>query len=149
MISIRVWKGGGSMAKVELKKHLEEAIKKESQKFQEYYLWLDQHMPPSFFEEMEADNILLIAHNLMGFDLQDFFSHIHLKHCAFTLCLDSPDADLRILNHYRMFGIKDYRTFVSNEPPPFSRVKAPLRIATIYFTEFAEKKTLPEERQKE
>lgn len=133
---------------------LQAAIQKESQKFKEYYLWLKAHMPPSFFEEVEEENIMLVVHSLMGFDIQDFFSHIHLKHAAITLCLDSPDADLRILNHYRMLGIKNYRAFVSNAPPPFAGVKPLLRIATIQFTEFVQveqklEDKLPPVRQKE
>ncbi len=37
-----------------------------------------------------------------------------------------------------MYGIKNYRAYVSNAPPPFSGVKSNLRIATIYFTEAIE-----------
>ena len=122
----------------ELKRHLDEAVRKESRKCEECYVWLEQHMPPSFFEEVSEDDILLIAHSLMGFDLQDFFAHIHLRDSSIVLCLDSTDADLRILKHYQMQGIKDYRAFISNESPPFPRVKTNLRIAIIYFTTAAE-----------
>ncbi|NGX59871.1 MAG: NAD-specific glutamate dehydrogenase [Chlamydiae bacterium] len=118
----------------ELKEHLATAISKESRKCEECYVWLQQHMPPSFFEEVVEDDILLIAHSLMGFDLQDFFAHIHLKNSAIVLCLDSEDADLRILKHYQKHGIKNYRTFISNQAPPFPRVKKFLRIAIIHFT---------------
>lgn len=118
----------------ELKEHLEAAVLKESLKCQECYIWLEQHMPPSFFEEVAEEDILLIAHSLMGFDLQDYFAHIHLKDSATILCLDSEDADLRILKHYQMHGIKNYRAFISNEAPPFPRVKKNLRIAIIHFT---------------
>jgi glutamate dehydrogenase len=136
------------------KLHLQKAIQQESKRFEEYYLWIEEHMPPSFFEEVDQDNIMLIAHSLMRLNLQDFFAHIHLKDSAITLCLDSANADLKILKHYRMQGIKHYRAFVSNEPPPFEGIKAPLRIATISFTAFAEKpeaveEVLPEEKQKE
>ncbi len=134
--------------------HLQKAVQQESKKFEEYYLWIEQHMPPSFFEEVGKENIMLIAHSLMRLNLQDFFTHIHLKHEAFAICLDSPNADLKILKHYRMYGIKHYRAFVSNEPPPFEGIKTPLRIATISFTEFSENPeavegVLPEEKQKE
>ncbi len=118
----------------ELKEHLTAAVQKESVKCEQCYLWLEQHMPPSFFEEVPKDDILLIAHNLMGFDLQDYFGHIHLKHSAIVLCLDSEDADLKILRHYQNHGIKNYRAFVSNESPPFPRIKTNLRIAIIHFT---------------
>lgn len=117
-----------------IKEHLLEAVVQESHKCQECYIWLREHMPPSFFEEVSEEDVVLIAHSLMGFDLQDFFAHIHLKDSAIVLCLDSNDADLRILKHYQNHGIKNYRAFVSNKPPPFPRVKSNLRIAAIHFT---------------
>lgn len=117
-----------------LKEHLAAAVLKESHKCEECYVWLEKHMPPKFFEEISEEDILLIAHSLMGFDLQEYFSHIHQKHSSFVLCLDSKDADLRILKHYKMHGIKNYRTFVSNSPPPFPSIHMPLRIAIIDFT---------------
>jgi len=116
------------------KEHLQSAIVKESRKFEESYLWLEKHMPPKFFEEVGDENLLLVVHNLMEFDLQDFFSHIHLKHTAIAMCLDSPDADLRILKQYRAQGIHNYRAFVSDAPPPFQGVKGHLRIAVLLFT---------------
>jgi glutamate dehydrogenase len=119
---------------VTIKEHLAAAVQKESVKCEQCYVWLEQHMPPSFFEEVAQDDILLIAHSLMGFDLQEYFGHIHLKDSSIVLCLDSDDADLRILRQYQMHGIKDYRAFVSNQPPPFPRVKTNLRIAFIHFT---------------
>ena len=73
--------------------------------------------------------------------MQDYFSHIHLKNKAIALCLDSVDADLQILKHYRDRGIKNYRTFVANAPPPFMGISANLRVAVIYFTEVQEEKS--------
>ncbi|HSX04786.1 MAG TPA: NAD-glutamate dehydrogenase domain-containing protein [Rhabdochlamydiaceae bacterium] len=133
--------------------HIEEAVKKESRKCEECCLWLDRHMPPSFFEEMSEDDILLIAHNLMGFDLHNYFATIHLKQRAIALCLDSNDADLKILKQFQNFGIKNYRTFVSNAPPPFPGITSPLRIALIFFTQISEKElkeeSFPEEKKEE
>jgi len=131
-MSMALKKKAGSAKK--LKEHLEAAVLKESHKCEECYIWLEKHMPSSFFDEVSEDDVLLIAHSLMGFDLQDFFAHIHLKDSSIVLCLDSEDADLRILKHYQMHGIKNYRTFVSNKPPPFPRMKTPLRIAIIHYT---------------
>jgi glutamate dehydrogenase len=131
---------------------LQEAIQKESKKFEEYYLWVENHMPPSFFKDADPDAIFIVVHSLMAFDLQDFFSQIHFKHFGITLCLDSSDADLQILKHYRDRGIKNYRTFVSNEPPPFPGVKSCLRVAVISYTVFGEenrKEALPEGEMKE
>lgn len=119
------------------------AIQSETQKFQEFYVWMERAMPSTFFEEVDQENLMLIAHSLMGFDLQEFFSTIHLKSAAIALCLDSDDADLRILKNYSLFGIKNYQTFVSKTPPPFKGVTANLRIAFIYFTEVDESRSKP------
>lgn len=50
-----------------------------------------------------------------------------------VLCLDSADADLRILKNYTYYGIKNYQTYISKEP--FEATGKNLRIATIFFTE--------------
>lgn len=121
------------------KQQLQQAIAKESKKFEENYSWIDQHMPTSFFEEIDQESILLIVHSLENLNLNDFFSHLHLKNMAYVMCLDSPDADLRILKHYKRYGIKNYRSFVSNAPPPFPGITAPLRIARILFSDYVEK----------
>ena len=134
----------------EQKKELQEALRRESQKFEEYYLWVQEHLPPSFFEDADPDTLVFITHSLIGFDLQDFFTQIHFKNQAIALCLDSPDADLQILKHYRNRGIKNYRTFISNVPPPFPGIKQPLRITLIHFTEFyKEAPKVPLEKQSE
>lgn len=122
---------------------LTQAIQIESRKFQEYYLWLENSMPPAFFEEVSQENIMLITHNLMGFDLQAFFSTIHLKNAAIVMCLDSADADLRVLKNYAFYGIKNYQAYVSTTPVPFQGIKANLRIAVIYFTEAVETVEIP------
>ncbi len=114
------------------------AINDESKKFRDYYLWLEKAMPPDFFKEISRENIMLIVHNLMGFNLQVYFSTIHLKNAALVLSLDSADADLRILKDYAFYGIKDYQAYVSNTPPPFPNIKANLRVAAISFTEAVE-----------
>lgn len=123
---------------------LQQAIRKESKKFEEFYLWIEAHMPPRFFEEVDQESILLIVHSLMGLDLGDYFSQIHRKDLALVLCLDSPDADLDVLKHYQMYGIKNYRAFVSNVPPPFKNATSPLRITHIRFRDqFDEKAIAP------
>ncbi len=114
---------------------MKEAIKEERERFERFYLWLENSMPRVFFQEVGKEWISLIVHSLMGFEEQDLFSEIHLKNGAISLCVDSPEADVKILESYPMFGIKNYTTYVSREPVPFSSVKGNLRIATIYFTE--------------
>lgn len=117
---------------------LQDAIRREERKFEEAYAWLEKHMPPSFFEELDQERMILVAYNLVSFNLQDRFSQIHLRNSAIVLCLDGPDADLRILRHYRMAGIRNYRAFVSNAPPPGNTTR--LRVATIYFHESPDQK---------
>lgn len=117
---------------------LAKAIRKETSKFKDYYLWLEKAMPPVFFEEVSNENIVLIVHNLIGFHLQECFSTIHLRRAAIVMCLDSADADLRILKDYALFGIKNYQAYVSKIPLPFPGEEANLRIAQIFFTEAIE-----------
>ena len=115
------------------------AIDIESEHFERYYLWLRDHMPDGFFEEIEPKQYMLIAHYLMGFPLQDYFCKIELKDTAFVLALDSHDVDMRILRNFHLHGIKNYQTFLSDAPPPFPNMEVRLRIAVIHFTTFTEK----------
>lgn len=135
----------GKFAK-DLPLDLKQAVQLEGDKFQEYYHWLEKAMPRVFFEEVSRENLMLITHSLMGFDLQDFFSTINRKNAAIGLCLDTPDADLRILKLFNSYGIKNYQSYVSKEPAPFPGITARLRIATIGFTEAVEpqEKSLPD-----
>lgn len=112
---------------------LREAIKGEIQRFEECYLWLEKSMPRLFFQEVEQEWISLIVHALMGFKEQDFFSEIHIKNAAIALCLDSPEADIKILENYPLYGIKNYITYVSKDP--FPGMEKNIRIATLHFTE--------------
>lgn len=129
---------------------LKSAILHESKAFEKYYLWLEQHMPASFFEEIGTNNLMLVTHNLMSFNLQEYFSQINLKDAAIVLCLDSKEADLRILKHYEMYGIRYFRTFVSNAPLPFEGEKSGvLRIALLLFTEGSNAETVDEKTKNE
>lgn len=112
-----------------------QTVKEESSRFQEYYLWLEKQMPKVFYEEVSREYLIVIAHSLMGFHLQDYFCNIHLSDLAFVLCTDSPDADIKILKNYSMVGIKNYQAFVSNTPPPVPGIKGKLRIGAVFFTE--------------
>ncbi len=120
------------------KDQLQKEIQLDGEKLNFFYEWLENHMPPSFFEEVDHKNILLIARSLISLPLQDYFAQIHLKDEAFSLCLDSPDADLKILAKYQKRGIRNYRTFVSNAPLPFHK-DSPLRVAMISFVTLSEK----------
>lgn len=130
---------------------LKTALEFERKKFEKFYYWIESHMPKSFFQEIDPENLMLVVHNLMSFNIQGYFSQINLKTNAIVLCLNTPKADLEILKHYSEHGIHYYRNFVSNEPPPFQDVIDNLRIAIIHFTEgvTTKEETLPKERIEE
>lgn len=130
---------------------LQAAIAEESRKFQRYYLWLETHMPDAFFEEIDDENVMVVAHNLMAFHLQGYFSEIHLERKAICICIDSPDADLNVLKLFQTYGIKNYRAFVSSVPPPIPGVDGLLRVAVLHFTEAHERRepTIPENMRQE
>jgi glutamate dehydrogenase len=117
-----------------LRTQLAAAFLNEGEKFKQYYHWLESAMPPLFFEEVSQSTVMLIVHNLMEFDLQGFFSGIHLKHAAIVMCLDTADADLKILKDYATRGVKYYQTYTSKTPPPFLGVDKNLRIGVIHFS---------------
>lgn len=117
---------------------LQKAIQNETHKFAEFYHWLELNMPSIFFEEVSKQNIILITHSLMGLNLQEYYSTIHLRSAAIVLLLDSADADLRVLKNYAFYGIKTYQAFISKAPAPFAGITANLRVAVLYFTEAIE-----------
>jgi glutamate dehydrogenase len=120
------------------KADLAKAMQTESSLFEKFYLFLEKHMPPSFFEEFSPSQIMTIVHNLIGFNLQGNFVEIHFSNCSIVLCLDSRDADVRILKNYTNYGIKGYQTFISNAPPPLEHIHQNLRIAVLHYTQFNE-----------
>ncbi len=133
------------------KDRLQEALKKEQEHFHHYYLWVEAHLPAAFFEEVDPETIFFIVDALMGLEIQGYLSHLQFKDRAVALCLEGREADLSILRKYRSRGIKYYKTFLSNAPPPFPKVSSPLRIAIIYFTQVNEKREAndPEQLSKE
>lgn len=114
---------------------LSEAVSQESKKFEECYRWLESSMSQEFFDEMSHEQVMLVTHALMDFPLQNYFSIINLKHGALAVCLNTPDADLRILMNFSLHGIQHYRAFVSDCPLLFGGDKNHLRVAYITFTE--------------
>lgn len=129
-----------------MKEKLQKALISEHKRFEEFYLWLESSMPQIFFEEVPEEWITLIVHALMGFKEMDYFVEIHLRKAAITLCNDTPQADINILKSYTHYGIKNYTTYISQNPLPFAENPALLRIATIFFTESSspvEETTLP------
>ncbi len=115
-------------------KPLQLAMQIEMKKFEQCYNWLEESMPQIFFEEVPKESVSLITHGLIGFDQQEYFCTINIKGIAIVMCLDSPDADLRILKNFATYGIQNYQCYISSKPPP-SNTQANLRIAVIHFTE--------------
>lgn len=122
---------------------LMKAIEKESEQFREYYLWLEKSMPKEFFADIKFEDIILITHSLMGFHLENYYSQINLKRGAIVLCLEQPEADIKILKRFSLYGIKYYCAHVSNEPPPAKGVKSKLRVVIIDFFEANESYIFP------
>lgn len=125
---------------------LKAAIALESQQFEQCALWLEEHMPPKFMEECDLKTRLVIARHLLSLKELGSFVQIHLSGSGIVLCLESSDADLRILKQYPDRGIRFYRTFVSNAPP-FGFTKGALRIALLSFVEKDVLKNMPQERR--
>lgn len=120
-------------------------LEDQGQKFKDLYYWLEKNMPSHFFEEVSNSNINLIVYSLMGFHLQEYFSTIDLKKEAIIVALDNPDIDLKILQRYANYGIKNYQTFVSLKP--LNEDGKFIRISTIHFTQAIEtdERTFPQE----
>lgn len=130
---------------------LKEAVLEEIARFEQFYTWLEKSMPRIFFKEISKEWIALIVHSLIGFKEQNFFSQIHLNNAAISLCVDSPEADVKILKNFPLYGIKNYITYISREPLPFPGLPVYLRVASIHFTEAVERPAppLPQEVKKE
>jgi glutamate dehydrogenase len=107
------------------------AVEIEVQQFEYALRWIEEHMSPSFLEEIDLNERMLIARHLLSFSMQDCFSVLHIKHIILVFCLDGPDADLRILKSLGSMSIRTYRTFISNAPPPLLQGRAFLRIALV------------------
>lgn len=127
---------------------LKKAVELEAQEFSQAYLWLEKHMPPKFLDDVNPETRILIARNLLSFAMQDRFLPILFRHKIIVLTNDAPDADLKILKHFRDYGISYYRAFVSNVPPPGQK-KGNLRIAALYFLENPKEESIPSKRRKD
>lgn len=125
------------------------AIQTEQDRFRKFYIWLQQAVPPLFFQQIPQDWITVLVHSLMSLKLQEHHSQILFQHAAISLCVDSPKADEHILKHYAFYGIQTYTTYVSHLP--FPEESWHLRIALIKFTTIQDgnELQLPLEQQEE
>ncbi|MCH9620769.1 MAG: hypothetical protein S4CHLAM20_01730 [Chlamydiia bacterium] len=124
-----------------MKKTLQDAIEFERNNFEQHYQWIEEHMPTSFFEEFSDEQVMTIVHNLMGFKVQGEFVQVHFNDCSIVMCIEGPEADLKILKHYAFFGIQNYQTFVSDTGLPGTKSKKKIRIAVIYYTQIQDANT--------
>lgn len=107
-------------------------------RLQEIVAWMHLAMPSTFFQAVIPEHRTLIAANLIELPLQDFFTILKLRGCAIILCLDSPQADVQILQAFHSHGIKHYRAYVSRLLVPLPEVNGLLRVGVIVFTEAVE-----------
>lgn len=125
------------------------ALKKENEKFNERYLWFINAMPKAFFDEIDQANLMLIVHNIMEFEAQDYFAIIKLTHSAIVIHLDKPHADLQVLNHFSKYGIQSYQTYLSRDFPPFFNTNVGIRVVVLHFYGHKEAKPFSKEAKKE
>lgn len=117
-------------------------MEKEGARFKEYYLWIAKNMPPAFFEDVSPSHMMIVIHNLMEFEAQEYFSIIQLKNTAIVLCLDEPGADLKVLKHFVLHSIESYQTYISQTAPSFFPGHTKLRVVMLRF--YSEKPTFVE-----
>lgn len=127
---------------------LKNSIAIEAERLERTYRWLEEHMPPSFHEEIDHKTRLVVSRNLLSFRMQNYFSEIVIDKMAIVLCIDAPDSDLKILKRFGDKAIRYYKTFVSNEPPPGEK-QGNLRVAILYIGEPAHKEPLTEKEKQE
>ncbi|MGR3912538.1 MAG: NAD-glutamate dehydrogenase [Candidatus Rhabdochlamydia sp.] len=118
---------------IERKEFLTHALSQEATSFETMYAWMQMHLPASLFQEMDEQTLRIMTHNLAVFDVQGFFSLMTFNHQTVVLSLDQEDADMQILARFKMSTIQDYKTFLSDIPPPFADVTVGLRITLIHF----------------
>ncbi len=118
---------------------IKRATSHEAKEFERFFTWLEKSMPRIFFKEVKKEYLPMIVHSLMSLPEQDYFAEIHLKDAAIVICSDSAQADVKILERYPMYGIKNYTTYISRELTPFPDCSDNIRIATLFFTQAIEK----------
>lgn len=109
------------------------ALQKENEKFQECSIWMEKAMPHQLFQDLDLSTLMLVIHNLLELDSQGYSSTIQVKNSAIALCMDDPDADLKILKNYSSHGIRSYQAYVSTTPPTFIHTSSNIRIVIIHF----------------
>ncbi len=114
----------------------ESFLAKETEEFRSLYLWLKEAYGSTFYEEVTDDALLLIAHSLVGFKLQGYFSAISIENATIVISRDELDSDYKIFKQYGQRPISSMHTYVSLKPLPGDSQK--VRIAILLFEEVKE-----------
>lgn len=95
--------------------------------------WLNENMPAAFYESTSEKEQELIASSLVSFKWQEGFATLESSKKAFCLCLNENSADLKVLQRFRNYEIRDYRTFVSTAKISFMGMNERLRVIILQF----------------
>ncbi len=96
----------------------ESFLAKETEQFRALYIWLRNSFPTHFLDELGEESLLLIAHSLVGFKLQSYYSAINFATSSIVLSRDAQNSDYRIYEQYEGRLIRSMHTFVSQNPLP-------------------------------
>ena len=96
----------------------ESFLAKETEQFRALYIWLQSSFSDEFLKEVGEEALLLMAHNLVGFKLQDYYGAINLANSSIIINRDALDSDLCIYRDYQDRKIQSMRTYVSQTPLP-------------------------------
>ncbi len=108
----------------------ESFLAKETEQFRALYIWLKASFSEGFYKEVSEDEILLLAHSLIGFKLQGYFSAINFADSSILLSRDEPGSDVKIFEQYEDRVIRTMHTFVSNKPLPEENHKVRVSLLT-------------------
>lgn len=111
----------------------ESFLAKETTQFRALYMWLKGAFSKDFFHDISEDELLLVAHSLIGFKLQGYFSTINFAHSSIVLSRDAVDSDYKIYKLYEDKHIRSMHTMVSEMPLPGEQHK--VRITYLEFGE--------------
>lgn len=95
--------------------------------------WLGENMPQAFYEEISDQERELMAGALASFKWQEGFLTLESSKKAYCLCLNDNSADLKVLERFKNYEIRDYRTFVSTAQLSFMQINERLRVIALQF----------------
>lgn len=96
----------------------ESFLVKETEQFRLLYLWLKESFSSEFCALVTEDELLLVAHSLVGFRLQGYYSVMNFAGSTIVLSSDAAESDCKIFEQFESRQISCMRTFVSKRPLP-------------------------------